>query len=103
MAGIENLQFFVAGNEWIFILIAVAVVIFGAKKIPEIAKSIGKATSEYERARIDAARELKDFKGHRVEREKLNEIAKTLGVEAENKNDDELRIEIDKALKKEKS
>ena len=103
MVGIENLQFFVAGNEWIFILIAVAVIFFGAKKIPDIAKSIGKATSEYERARIDAERELKDYKGQRVEREKLNEIAKALGLDSENKNDDELRMEIDKALKKEKS
>ena len=103
MGGIEDLQFFVAGNEWIFILIAVVVIFFGAKKIPDIAKSIGKATSEYERARIDAERELKDYKGQRVKREKLNEIAKALGVDAENKNDDELRMEIDKALKKEKS
>ncbi|MEM2759509.1 MAG: twin-arginine translocase TatA/TatE family subunit [Nitrososphaerales archaeon] len=103
MAGIENPALFIAGNEWIFILVAIAVIFFGAKKIPELARSMGKATAEYERARIDAERELREYKGKRIEREKLNEIARALGLESEDKSDDELRMEIEKAIKKEKS
>lgn len=103
MAGIENLTLFIAGNEWIFILVAIAVIFFGAKKIPELARSMGKATAEYERARIDADRELREYKGKRMEREKLNEIAKSLGLESENKSDEELRTEIENAIKKGKS
>ena len=103
MAGIENLALFIAGNEWIFILIAVGVIFVGAKKIPELARSMGRATSEYERGRIDAAKEVKEWKGQRIERGKLNEVARSLGLDSENKSDDELRVEIDKVIQKEKS
>ncbi|MEE8132702.1 MAG: twin-arginine translocase TatA/TatE family subunit [Nitrososphaerales archaeon] len=103
MAGIENLALFVAGAEWIFIIIAIGVIFLGAKKIPELARSIGRATSEYERGRIDAEKEVKEWKGHRVERGKLSEVARSLGLDSENKSDDELRVEIDKVLQKEKS
>ena len=76
MLGIENLALFIAGQEWIFVIVAIAVIFFGAKKIPELARSMGKATSEYEKARIDAEKEITQFKGERMEREKLNEIAR---------------------------
>ena len=44
---------FIAGQEWIFIIIIAAIVIFGAKKIPELAKTFGKAKSEYEKGKIE--------------------------------------------------
>lgn len=53
---------FIAGQEWIFIIIIVAVFIFGAKKIPELAKTFGKAKGEYEKGKIEGDKELKDFK-----------------------------------------
>ena len=34
---------FIAGQEWIIIIVLAAVLIFGAKKIPELAKTFGKA------------------------------------------------------------
>ena len=102
MLGIENLTLLIAGQEWIFVIVAIAVIFFGAKKIPELARSMGKATSEYEKARIDAEKEITQFKGERMEREKLNEIARALGVDSTNKNDEELRLAVEKAIKKEK-
>ena len=45
------------GYEWIFIILIIIVIIFGAKKIPELARSFGKATSEFEKARILAKNE----------------------------------------------
>ena len=44
---LTNLANFIAGQEWIFIIIIAAVFIFGAKKIPELAKTFGKAKGEY--------------------------------------------------------
>ena len=43
---IENLFNFIAGQEWIIVIIIAAVFIFGAKKIPELAKPFGKAKRE---------------------------------------------------------
>ena len=57
--GIAN---FIAGQEWIFIIIIAVVFIFGAKKIPELAKTFGKAKGEFEKGKIEGEKELKDFK-----------------------------------------
>ncbi len=53
---------FIAGQEWIFIIIIAVVFIFGAKKIPELAKTFGKAKGEFEKGKIEGEKELKDFK-----------------------------------------
>ncbi|HSD04353.1 MAG TPA: twin-arginine translocase TatA/TatE family subunit [Nitrosopumilaceae archaeon] len=52
----------VAGTEWIWIIVAIGVLIFGAKKIPELARTFGKAKGEYEKGKIEADKELKEFK-----------------------------------------
>jgi len=57
-----NLANFIAGQEWIFIIIIAVVLIFGAKKIPELAKTFGKAKGEFEKGKIEGEKELKDFR-----------------------------------------
>lgn len=52
----------IAGTEWIWIIVAIGVLIFGAKKIPELARTFGKAKGEYEKGKIEADKELKEFK-----------------------------------------
>ena len=59
---IESLFNFIAGQEWIFVIIIAVVFIFGAKKIPELAKTFGKAKGEYKKGEIEADEELKKFK-----------------------------------------
>jgi len=49
-------------NEILVIVVIAAVVIFGAKKIPELAKTFGKAKSEFEKGKIEGEKELDDFK-----------------------------------------
>ncbi len=49
------------GYEWVWIILIVAVLIFGAKKIPELAKTLGKAKGEFEKGKIEGEKELKDF------------------------------------------
>lgn len=93
------------GIEWVILIVVIVVVFFGIKKIPEMAKSFGRATAEYEKARIQAKRELQQMKStenEKVGREKLEEIADTLGIDYTNKNDEDLRKAIDSAVNKEK-
>ena len=59
---LSNIGNFIAGQEWIFIIIIAVVLIFGAKKIPELAKTFGKAKGEFEKGKIEGEKELKDFK-----------------------------------------
>lgn len=49
-------------NEILIILVLAGIFIFGAKKIPELAKTLGKAKGEFEKGKIEAERELNDFK-----------------------------------------
>lgn len=92
--------------EVIIIIIIGLIIIFGAKKIPDLAKSFGKATSEFEKARIEARRELHDIRNKDtsvVGREKLEAIAETLGIDYTNKNDDQLRFAIETEINKNKN
>ena len=58
----EHITNFVAGAEWIWIIVIIAVLIFGAKKIPELAKTLGKAKGDYEKGKIESEKDLKEFK-----------------------------------------
>lgn len=101
-----------SGFEWIFIVIIVVVLIFGAKKIPDLARGFGKATSEFEKARIEAKRELRELKNAgtssststttnaAANREKLESIADTLGIDYTDKDDEQLRLAIETEINK---
>lgn len=53
---------FIAGQEWIIVVILAAILIFGAKKIPELAKTLGRSRGEYEKGKMEGERELAEFK-----------------------------------------
>ena len=57
-----NIANFIQGPEIIILVIVIGVLIFGVKKIPELAKTFGKAKGEFEKGKIEADKELKDFK-----------------------------------------
>lgn len=70
---LSNIANFIQGQEWIFVIIVVAVLIFGAKKIPELARTFGKAKGEFEKGKIEGEKELKDFKDKGSEGSSNNE------------------------------
>jgi sec-independent protein translocase protein TatA len=93
----------VAGTEWIVIIVVIGALIFGAKKIPDLARSFGRASSEYEKARIEAKNELERIKNPssltpQNDREKLD----TLGIKYSDKNIDELRTAIQAEIGRDK-
>lgn len=50
---------FISGAE-IIIVILVVVMLFGAKKIPELAQGLGKGMKEFKKATDDIKKEIKD-------------------------------------------
>jgi sec-independent protein translocase protein TatA len=109
---LNMMQMIPSGFEWIFIVVIVVVLIFGAKKIPDLARGFGKATTEFEKARIEAKRELREIKNAgtssttttttntAANREKLESIADTLGIDYTDKDDDQLRLAIETEINK---
>ncbi|WP_456368388.1 twin-arginine translocase TatA/TatE family subunit [Geoglobus sp.] len=99
-------------NELLLILL-IAVLLFGANKLPELARSMGKATGEFRKAQREAELELREFERNLREgkyddraedkRKKLEEMARALNIDPEGKSDDELLEEIRNAIPKEKA
>ena len=58
----ESLMMFIGGPELIILVVIIGVLIFGAAKIPQLAKTFGKAKAEYKKGEIEGDKELKDFK-----------------------------------------
>jgi len=50
------------GMELVILVVVIGGLIFGAAKIPKLAKTFGKAKSEYRKGEIEGDNELKDFK-----------------------------------------
>ena len=59
---LESLHMFIAGPELIILVIIIGVLLFGAAKIPQLAKTFGKAKAEYKKGEIEGDKELKDIK-----------------------------------------
>ena len=89
----------IVGSEWIIIIFVALVLILGTNKLPEAAKKLGKAVNEYNKAKDDVQNQMKDFTNQNVEvsgpvqneRQKLEVIAKSFGINPIGKTTDELR------------
>ena len=74
---LESVSLFLGSTEIIVLVVVIGVLIFGAKKIPELAKTFGKAKGEFEKGKIQGDKELKDFKG------KIDSISKDKEVKSD--------------------
>ena len=74
----------VGGIEWIIIIVLFLGLMFGSKKLPEIARGLGRITTEYQKARVQVGSEIEMAKSQdiyvnkNVDREKLEDISDIL-------------------------
>jgi len=54
----EILAFGMPGGGEIWVIFIIVLLLFGAKKLPELARGIGKSTGEFKRARDEFEREI---------------------------------------------
>jgi sec-independent protein translocase protein TatA len=90
------------GLEWIILLIAiVAVFAFGGKKLPELARSLGRAKGEFERGKMEIERELREERAKEGKKEEkdITKAAKNLGIYTEGKTEEQLKKEIADAVR----
>jgi TatA/E family protein of Tat protein translocase len=99
--------------EWIVVIISIILFLFGAKKIPEFARSIGKARGEFGRGRrlvelemlkmdkevsIDPLTEVRPVESaptKEIERvSPIRQAATELGIETDGRSDPELKEQI---------
>jgi len=89
----------IMGSEWIIIIFVALIVLLGTNRLPEVTKKIGKVVGEYNKAKNDVQSQFKDFTNSNLdisgpvesERQKLETIAKSLGIDSSKKTDEQLR------------
>jgi len=95
------------GTNEILIIAILVFVLFGAAKIPELARSLGRGMAEFRKAQKEAEIELmeleRELKQGKPRRKRLEEMAKIMGIDTDGKTDDELIEEINKYIAREKA
>jgi sec-independent protein translocase protein TatA len=88
------------GTPEILLIVLVIIILFGANKIPELARSLGKATGEFKKAQHESELELKDIERSSKDEKspKIKQMAKELGIAIEGKSDEQLLDEIRKKM-----
>ena len=98
----------IIGSEWIIIIFVALILLFGTNKLPEAGKKIGKMVGEYNKAKTEMQNQIKEYTNPdpkeknisingpvQTEREKLEYMAKSLGINTEDKTDLELKQVIE--------
>ncbi len=90
----------ITDNEWIIIAFVAIILFLGTKRLPDVSRKIGRIMGEYNKTKNMVQNELqKATVGYNIsvqgpvenERQKLETIAKSLGIDYSNKTDEELK------------
>jgi len=91
------------GPQEIILIFIVIILLFGANKIPELARSLGKATGEFKKGKHEIEAELsevgkpvKESKSQENTSSKIRKMAQDLSIGTEGKSDEQLLDEIQK-------
>ncbi len=86
-------------SELVLVLIA-ALFLFGPTKLPELARSLGKAAGEFKKAQIETEFDLKKPDKPLNEKDtKIHNLAIEMGLDAQNKTSEQLVEEIRSKVK----
>lgn len=87
--------------EWLVILVFLAILIlWGPQKLPQLARAIGQAKREFEKASKGIEEELKPKDKEVAVDEKIIDLAKSLGISTEGKTREQILKEIMEKTKK---
>ncbi len=86
------------GPQEMILIFLIIILLFGAAKLPELARSMGKSMGEFKKAQKESELILKDLDNPQLS--KVQQTANNLGISIEGKIDDELMEEIEKTTKK---
>ena len=101
----------IGGSEWLWIALVAAVLLFGSKKLPEVARSLGKAMGEFQKGKMEIEREMQAAAQQvtlaetprlsaqvPTKKEELQKAAAALGIDASSKSEEELKKAIKEKL-----
>jgi sec-independent protein translocase protein TatA len=94
------------GAQELIPIFAIIVLLFGASKLPELARSMGSSVGEFKKAQKESELNLREFeesiKEPSASKSKVQETAQKLGIDIRGKTDEQLLDEIQKSAEKPK-
>lgn len=86
--------------EILIIILVIVILLFGAKKLPELARNLGRAKGEFDRGKMEIEKEIREEKAKDDKSEDTDVVkaAKNLGINTEGKSEEELKAEIKKKM-----
>jgi sec-independent protein translocase protein TatA len=94
------------GTQELLIVFGLIVILFGASKLPELARSMGSSMGEFKKAQKESELNLKEFEKSLKEpaspKSKVQETAQKLGIDIRGKTDDQLLDEIQRTTERPK-
>ena len=88
------------GTTELLVVLFIILLLFGGRKLPELARSMGSAVREYTKATTTDIEEEKTPKKEEDEKAAIIEAAKKMGIETEGKSIKEIAQELVKASEK---
>ena len=97
----------IIGNDWIMIAIVALGLLLGTKRLPDMTRKIAKVMAQYDKTKNMVQEEIQKAKGEfnlnvsgpvMTERQKLETLAKSLGISTENRTDDDIRNLVNSKL-----
>ena len=97
----------IMGNDWIVIGFVALLMLLGTKRMPDASRKLGRIVGEFNKTKNTVQTEIQRAKGEfsmpvqgpaATERQKLEFMAKNLGIDFTNKSDEELRSQISSKL-----
>lgn len=92
-----TLLIFNLGTSEILFIILIVILLFGAQKIPDLARSLGRAQKEFQKARQDLEEEASPKT--MTEDDKVRKAAKDLGIPTDGRPIDAIRKDISERVK----
>jgi sec-independent protein translocase protein TatA len=95
------------GSTEILLIFAVVALLFGATKLPDLARSMGKSMGEFKIGQIEAEKKFDairnsplDLPRGEIALTRAQRMARNLGIDVTGKTDEQLLVEIEKKLDK---
>ena len=89
------------GNTELLLILFLVLLLFGGRKLPELARSMGEAMREFNKASNEPAKYIDEkTRKENEERQAIIEAAKKLGIEVEGRDINDIAQDIVKATQK---
>jgi|SRR5271157_2048910 len=100
------------GPQELLLIFVLIVLLFGAAKLPELARSMGRSMGEFKRGQLEIERELETYKAPStplaqsaddLALTRAQRMAKNLSIDIRGKSDEQLLADIEKKLAEQES